>query len=108
MNLAVAWLLALVPAMGIASDPSIEHKLISEVVGGVHAGRRVSVDAQICVGSNAGGAMTGAHRANVTASHPRWRAVTADHAPKISAKSAALVVAAALMWLIVIASITVV
>jgi hypothetical protein len=52
--------------------------------------------------------MTGAHRANVTAGRSRWRAVTADHAPNISAKSAALVVAAALMWLIVIASITVV
>jgi hypothetical protein len=52
--------------------------------------------------------MAGAHRANVTVSHPRWRAVTTDHAPKISAKSAALVAAAALMWLIVIALITVV
>jgi hypothetical protein len=52
--------------------------------------------------------MTGAHRANVTASRPRWRAVTANHASKNSAKSAVLVVAAALMWLIVIAFITVV
>jgi hypothetical protein len=51
--------------------------------------------------------MTGAHRANVTASRPRWRAATAYSAPRISAKSAALV-AAALMWLTVIAFITVV
>jgi hypothetical protein len=50
--------------------------------------------------------MTGAHRANATAGRSRWRAVTADHAPKISAKSAALVVAAVVLWLIVLASIT--
>jgi hypothetical protein len=50
--------------------------------------------------------MTGAHRANATADRSRWRAVTVAHAPKISAKSAALVVTAVVMWLIVLASIT--
>jgi hypothetical protein len=52
--------------------------------------------------------MTGAHRANVTARRSRWRVVTAHHASKISTKSAALVGAAALMWLTVIAFITLV
>jgi hypothetical protein len=50
--------------------------------------------------------MAGAHRA--TASRPGWRTATAGHAPKISAASAALVVAAAAMWLITLASITVI
>lgn len=45
---------------------------------------------------------------NVTASCPRRPAVTARHFGKISAKSAAHVVATAAMWLIVLAVMTVV
>jgi hypothetical protein len=45
---------------------------------------------------------------NVAVSGPRWPAVTACYNTKISAKSAAHVAAAALMWLIVLAVITVV
>jgi hypothetical protein len=52
--------------------------------------------------------MTGAHRVNVTAGHPQWRVVTPRHIGKISAKSAAHVLSAAVMWLIVLAIITVV
>jgi hypothetical protein len=52
--------------------------------------------------------MAGAHRAHATARCSGWRAVTAGHAPKVSATSAAVVVAAAAMWLLTIASITVI
>jgi hypothetical protein len=45
---------------------------------------------------------------NVTISRPRQPAATVGHCRKISAKAAAHVVAAAAMWLIVIALITVV
>lgn len=52
--------------------------------------------------------MAGAHRVNVTASHPQWRVVTAHRVGRISAKSAAQVLSAAVMWLIVLAIMTVV
>jgi hypothetical protein len=45
---------------------------------------------------------------NITVSRPRQPAVTARHFGKVSAKSAAHVVATAVMWLIVLAVITVV
>jgi hypothetical protein len=52
--------------------------------------------------------MTGAHRAKIVASRPLGRAITAHHALMASAKSVVHVVSAVVMWLIVLAIITVV
>jgi hypothetical protein len=52
--------------------------------------------------------MTAAHGVNVTTSRSKRQALTAQHASKISARSAALAVAAALKWSTVIAIIAVV
>jgi hypothetical protein len=52
--------------------------------------------------------VTGAPRLDVTISRPRPSPEPPHYTPKISARSAALVVVVALMWLAVIAFITVI
>jgi hypothetical protein len=87
---------------------SIEHKSISGAVYGVHAIVASAWTHGTCWIRYEGGAVTGAPRVDVTASRPQPSALNPHYTPAISAKSAALVVVVALMWLAVIAFITVI
>ena len=95
----------------------IEHGLISDAVEGVYAGRRNQRLRANLLDSTARRSHDRSTRrryrrrrlhGNVTVSRPGWPLMIAHHAPKISIKSAAIVLAAAAMWLIVIAILTVV
>ena len=79
--------------------------LVSSVAVGVYAGRRISVHAQLRWIRGPGGAMIAIP--GVTTEVATFAAGN-RHAARISAKSAALVVAAAVMWLTVLAILTVV
>ena len=80
-------------------------RLVSRVAVGVYAGRRISLDAQICWIRGLGGDMIAIP--GVTIQVGVFAARNHDHAA-VSAKKVALVLAAVVMWLVVLAIITVV
>jgi hypothetical protein len=104
---------------GVSLHPpleTIEHKLISAVEDWVRNLSRQRVRANLLDSTvrRSHDCSTRSHlrrcrlHGNVAVSCPGWPLMIAHHAPKISIKSAVLVLAAAVMWLILIAILTVV